>query len=296
MRGLLALAAIALLLVGCTSLDLAQRRWIFQASKIALTETPELPANAEEEWIPVPGTDQRIHGWWQTREHRTDAPAILYLHGARRTVESSAYRTRRLVEAGFDVLSIDYRGFGRSDGALPSEAMSYADAQAAWRWLASKVPATTPRIVYGHSIGGAVAIELATRERDIAALAVESTFTTLPELFATMRYGWLPVGFLITQRFESIDKIARVDAPKLFIHGTRDWLVPHTMSDQLHEAALEPKALLKIEGGSHSGSVFTDFARFKTAMNALVAQARARIAITAPANAKVAWATLNAAR
>lgn len=302
-RALIAAALIGATLAGCATLDTAQRRWIFQASKLASDAHPALPARVEEVWIPVPGTDERIHGWWQAQPRRTgipatdapdtqvlanDAPAMLYLHGARRTVESSAHRTRRLVEAGFDVLSIDYRGFGRSDGELPSEAMSYADAQAAWAWLAAKVPATTPRIVYGHSIGGAVAIDLAAREQDVAALAVESTFTSLPELFATLRYGWLPVGFLITQRFESIDKIGQIEAPKLIIHGTRDRLVPHTMSDRLFAAASEPRTLLKIEGGTHGGSVVTGFASFSAALDRLAIQARERHArVQARAQARV---------
>ena len=282
--------SLSFLAVGCASLDAAQRRWIFQASKTTTVQAPGLPADTTEVWIPVADTDERVHGWWQTRKGRVGAPAILYLHGARRTVETSAFRTRRLVEAGFDVLAIDYRGFGRSDGPLPSEEMSYADARAAWRWLEGRVPQGTPRIVYGHSIGGAIAIDLAARERSVEALVVDSSFTSLPALVSTMRYGWLPVGFLITQRFESIDKIAQVAAPKLFIHGTRDWLVPHTMSDELFEAASEPKTLLKIEGGRHSNAFSQDFERFTMAMTALTEQARRRasasfLPVAAPSSA-----------
>ena len=116
-----------------------------------------------------------MHGWWIPARD-PDAPALLYLHGTRWSLGRNLDRISRWREVGFAVLAIDYRGFGRSDGDLPSETGIYADAQAAWEHLRLRQPDARRRFLYGHSLGGAVAIDLATRNADVAALVVESTF------------------------------------------------------------------------------------------------------------------------
>ncbi len=108
---------------------------------------------------------------------------------------------------GFAVLAIDYRGFGRSDGELPSEAQAYDDAQAAWQHLRLLEPDPRRRFAYGHSLGGAVAIELATRNDDVAGLIVESTFTSMADMAEKMGYGNFPIGLVLTQRFDSLAKV-----------------------------------------------------------------------------------------
>ena len=130
---------------------------------------------------------------------------MLYLHGARWNVEGSAPRIRRMQELGFSVLAIDYRGFGKSTPGLPSEDMAYEDARAAWDWLAAKYP-QRPRYIFGHSLGGAIAIDLAAKVPDERGTIVEGTFTSIPDVASSMKWGWLPVGPLITQRFESVQE------------------------------------------------------------------------------------------
>ena len=113
----------------------------------------------------------RLHALWLPQP-APGAPVLLYLHGARWDVRGSAPRMRRMHELGFAVLGIDYRGFGRSSAALPSETLAYEDARAAWQWLAAR-HGPARRFVFGHSLGGAIAVHLAIEVADEAGLIVE---------------------------------------------------------------------------------------------------------------------------
>jgi uncharacterized protein len=174
----------------------------------------------------------------------------MYLHGARWNVTGSAYRIQRMQALGFSVLAVDYRGFGKTSQDTPSEEMAYEDAHAAWQWLAKQHP-NTPRFIFGHSLGGAVAIELATQVNDERGTIVEGTFTSIPDVYKTMKWGWLPLGGLITQRFESVAKVARIGSPLLVVHGEQDRLIAPELGRKLFDAAAEPKRFVLVEGGSH---------------------------------------------
>ena len=283
----------ASLLGGCAVLESKQSEWIFRPVRDNWRGYQGLPEGVEEVWIKVPaqagvraaaGGDsagsERIHAWWmpQTGPAAADAPALLYLHGSRWNLTGSSFRIAKWREMGFSVLAIDYRGFGQSSGELPTEAKTYQDAALAWEWLKAKMPDPQRRYVYGHSLGGAVAIDLAARlgPHEAAGLITESTFTSVPDVVAASRYGWLPVGFLISQRFEALEKIKQVALPKLFLHGTSDTVIPHAMSDELFKAAQEPKRLVKFAGASHSGIAWAAPAEYVEVVRAFVASTRAR--------------------
>lgn len=255
-RRLLAAAAFAALVsIGCATLDEKQRTWIFQPSDRSWGGSAELARDMRDIWIAfdseVTGSPVKLHGLWVDAPQRPEAaPVLLYLHGARWNVSGSAPRIRRMQELGFSVLAIDYRGFGKSTAELPSEDMAYEDARAAWDWLARRYP-DRPRYVFGHSLGGAIAIDLAAKVVDEEGVIVEGTFTSIPDVASTMKFGWLPIGPLITQRFESIRKVTKVGSPLLVVHGSDDTLIRSELGRRLYEAATGRKQFLLVEGGSH---------------------------------------------
>jgi uncharacterized protein len=153
-------------------------------------------------------------------------------------------------ELGFSVLGIDYRGFGQSSAELPSEQIAYEDARAAWDWLAHRHPQAA-RYIFGHSLGGAVAVHLASEVGDAAGLLVEGGFTSIPDVVSSFRWGWLPVGPLITQRFDAAARIAKVRMPVLVVHGSNDNLIRPDLGRALFELAPHPKRFVLVEGGSH---------------------------------------------
>jgi uncharacterized protein len=257
---------------GCAYLDTKQREWIFRAQRDIHSTPASYGLPFEEVWLAVAGDSdgarERVHGWWIPGPDAS-APTLLYLHGARWSLSNNLFRIQRLHRMGFAVLAIDYRGFGRSDGELPSEAQAYDDAQVAWKHLRLLEPDARRRFVYGHSLGGAVAIELATRNDDVAGLIVESTFTSMADMAEKMGYGGL--GLMLTQRFDSLAKVATVRAPVLFVHGTSDRFVPPEMSERLYAAAPEPKRLLLVESGNHSNVSAVAFDKYQAAVRDLLA-------------------------
>lgn len=250
------LAAVALM-AGCSTLDERQRQWIFQPSDRSWYGGTMAAEGMPDVWIDytskLSGEPVKLHGLWAEHENfrrRPDAPVLLYLHGARFNVVGSAFRVRRMEELGFSVLSIDYRGFGKSTAQLPSESFAAEDAQAAWEWLARKYP-DRQRYIFGHSLGGAIAIELAARVNDEAGTMVEGTFTSIPDVVRTFKWGWLPLSPFITQRFEAVRRVKDVGSPLLVVHGSNDRLIKPDLGQRLFEAATGRKAFVLVEGGSH---------------------------------------------
>lgn len=260
------------LMTGCATLDERQRTWIFQPSDRSWGGSADLAKGMEDVWIDfqskTSGEPVKLHGLWLAAEggkSATPAPVLLYLHGARWNVQGSANRIRRMQELGFSVFAIDYRGFGKSSKTLPSEQMAYEDARAAWDWLAAKYTAT-PRYIFGHSLGGAIAIELASTVSDESGTIVEGTFSSIPDVVGTFRWGWLPVTPLITQRFEAIAKVAHIGSPLLVVHGADDATIRPELGRKLFEAALQPKAWVMVQGGSHHNTNSIGQAQYREAL------------------------------
>jgi pimeloyl-ACP methyl ester carboxylesterase len=271
-RALRAVAALcagsALAVAGCGQLAHKERELLFRVVPGTASWYSGLPAGVVEADIPVvsDGSTQRVHSWWWPAKD-PNAPALLYLHGARWNLTGQAFRIEQLHEFGFSVLAIDYRGFGKSDGEYPSEETAYEDARAAWEHLSTLQPDPARRFIYGHSLGGAIAINLAAGLSDQAkklslaampaarGLIVESSFTTLADIARTFTYSWLPVQLLLSQKFDSVEKIARVRMPVLIVHGTDDRYVPAHFSEKLFEAAPGRKRLLLVPGGTHNNSM-----------------------------------------
>jgi alpha-beta hydrolase superfamily lysophospholipase len=241
---------------GCASLDAWQRQAIFNPARESPRWFSEPLPGTEDIFLALPG-GERLHLWYLPQPDAAAAPTVLYLHGARWNMAGSVFRIARWRDLGFNVLAVDYRGFGQSSELLPSEASAGVDTQAAWQELVRRQPDARKRFVYGHSLGGALAIDLAAGlpADALAGVIVESTFTSIPDLVRGTRWGWVPgVSLAVTQRFDSAARIGEVRAPLLILHGTADRVVPHTMADALYARAKAPGTrLVKIEGGSHSG-------------------------------------------
>lgn len=270
------LACLLLLLpIGCAKLEQTERELVFRIEPGTAHWFRGLPAGIEDVQLQSPelGADESLHAWWWPAA-RQDAPALLYLHGSRWNLTGQLFRIEQLHAMGFSVLAVDYRGFGQSRGALPSERSVYQDALIAWEHLARLQPEADKRFIYGHSLGGAVAVnlahELAGEDRAQAAgLIVESSFTNLGDVAAAVTNTSLPVRWLLSQEFDSLSKIGEVGIPVLIAHGRDDRYVPSRFSEALFEAASEPKQLLLIEGANHNNGLRMAGNSYRQALQAL---------------------------
>jgi uncharacterized protein len=255
-RWALMLAVLAYLGV-CTYMWATQRQQIFEPTHQLQTSPERLGLKFDEVHIPSGRGPDRgdLYAWWLPAE-LPDRPTMLYLHGNDNNI-GAAYdleKAARFHGMDYNLLMVDYRGYGLSTGGEPSEAKMYEDAEAAWQYLIKQRNVDPKRaIIYGHSLGGAVAIELALHHPNSGAVIAESTFTSMMDM-AERKYAYLPVDLLLNQRFDSIGRITHLKVPLLLIHGSWDNHVPVQMSRRLFESAPQPKFLHVIEGGEHSNS------------------------------------------
>jgi len=270
--GIAAAVTGTLLAGGSTALHQEERHLTFEAIRDAASWFNGLPNGVQEFALPVhPGEGaQKIYAWWWPAAD-PHAPALLYLHGSRANLTDQVDRLRQLRDFGFSVFAIDYRGFGQSDGDLPSEQTVYEDARTAWDWLAQRQPDPAKRFIYGHSLGGAVAVDLAAALSGNATslaggLIVESSFTTLADIAKEWSFPWLPLGVLMSQKFDSVSKIGRIAMPVLIVHGAIDHDVPSRFGQALYAAATGRKKLLLIEGGGHSDSMGAGATQYRQAL------------------------------
>ena len=262
--------------VGCTSLAQKEREIVFRIEPGVAQWYDGLPAGLQELDLTVPQPSkapkaiakQSVHAWWWPSA-RKDAPAILYLHGSRWNLTGQLFRIRELHDLGFSVFAIDYRGFGKSAGDLPSEKAVYEDARIGWDALAERVPDPHRRFIYGHSLGGAIAVDLASSLSKEAAkneaaapaagLVVESSFTTLADIAKSLSRSysmqWLPIQLVLSQKFDAVDKIADVRMPVIVLHGDSDRYVPVELGRKLFAAAPQPKRMVEVEDGTHNNSL-----------------------------------------
>jgi hypothetical protein len=251
--------AAAIVIGGCAYLSEKQGELIFRPVKGEWRGFSAGSYKFDEHWVPV-GEGQKLHAWWLKSEN-PNAPVVLYLHGARWNLTGSVTRIDRWRQLGFSVFAVDYRGFGKSADVAPTEAYAYEDAEAAWDYLAKLAPGRQHFIV-GHSLGGAIAVELARRRPEAAGLVLEATFTSVRDMIDQSAWGFLPVGLILTQKFDTLSKIGEVKMPVLVTHGTRDSIVPFQMGERLYAAAAAPKRFIKVEGAGHhnlSGAAFDQY-------------------------------------
>lgn len=261
-------------MAGCAVLDYEQRRWIFMPGN--RTWAPGLAAaeGMHDIWIDYEsahpehlGETVRLHGLWLAQPDAA-APVLLFLHGVHWDVRASAPRMRQLHALGFSVLGIDYRGFGRSSDTMPSETLVAEDARAAWHWLARTHPQSR-RYVFGHSLGSAIAVQLAHDVPDEDGLIVEGAFTSVADVFRSTNWGWLPITGLITQHFDAGSRIAQVGSPVLVVHGSEDTMVAPQLGRALYERAVPPKRFVLVQGAVHENTDVVGARQYRNALREL---------------------------
>lgn len=255
------IASIIAYIAICIFLVLFQQRLIFFPSSIIEITPENVNLSYEDVWLPVfhkKGKLERIHGWWiPANSYRSDFQyVVLYFHGNAGNIGAHVEQAYEFHKLGFDVLLIDYRGYGLSKGNFPSEAQIYEDIEIVWNYLLDQRQINTENIlVYGHSLGGAIAIELATRYPQMAGLIIKSSFTSIENIvnYKGGVYKFFPVKLLLNQKFDSISKLRKLDIPILLIHGTEDILVPTYMSQELFAVTpVKIKDLYIVPGASHN--------------------------------------------
>jgi fermentation-respiration switch protein FrsA (DUF1100 family) len=198
---------------------------------------------------------EKLDGWHVPAGTGTPARAlVIVFHGNAGNIGHRLDYLRMFHDLGYASLILDYRGYGRSSGK-PSEDGTYLDAAAAWNHATQVLGYPAERIViFGESMGGAVAAQLAESRRP-AALVLASTFTSVPDLGAEI-YPWLPVRALARIRYDTRERLASIAAPVLVIHSRGDDIIPFAHGERLYAAAKPPKQFLEIEGGHNDGFVF----------------------------------------
>ena len=247
-------------LSGCAWLDVKQRGWIYRPTPGQWSDWQAITPHDEPVWLtraPERAADpaQRLRAVWVPGPTPA-APSVLYLHGTFRNLFQNRSKIAAIHAAGFSVLAVDYRGWGESTAALPSEASIVEDAELAYAEWQRRVPNPAARILFGHSMGSGVAVELALRHRapaGYAALVLESAMTSMPDIARDQGVLGSIAAWLTTQQFASINKIDKISAPKWFLSGTADNTVPSRQTERLYRAAHDPRQLVLFDGGSHSG-------------------------------------------
>jgi Dipeptidyl aminopeptidases/acylaminoacyl-peptidases len=255
---------VAALVGGCAYLSEKQGELIFRPSREAWRGFDGSHYGFDEHWIAVGDAGQKLHAWWLEGD-RPDAPVVLYLHGARWNLTGSVSRIDRWRQLGFAVLAVDYRGFGESSDIAPTEAYAYQDAEAAWDYLVKLTPGRRHFIV-GHSLGGAIAVELARRRPDASGVVLEATLTSVRDMIDQSAWGFLPVGLILTQNFDALAKVGELRMPVLVTHGTRDTVVPYAMGERLYAAVHAPKKFIRVEGAGHPHLSAVAFEQYRQAV------------------------------
>lgn len=183
---------------------------------------------------------------------------VLISHGNAGSLQHRLGLTASLVQMGFSVLLYDYRGYGTSTGS-PSEDGLYLDGTTAYNWLLAEGWRPDQIILWGESLGGGVATELATRFES-AGLVLDHSFTSAVDA-GSYHYPWLPVSLLSTDRFESLEKFPQLKLPILIIHSPEDRVIPYEQAERLHAAAQGRSTLVTTEGG-HNGLGFMSRERY----------------------------------
>ena len=259
----------------CFALYSYQRKLMFRPLPDIIRTPADIGLPYEDVWIPTEQASglvsnlapdlasgqsaDKLHGWWLPNPGSRET--LLFCHGNYGNISYNLETVRFYYNLGFSVLTFDYRGYGQSVSALlepvPTEKSTCDDAETAWQYLiaARKVRPENVTIM-GHSMGGAIAINLADRHPEAAHLIVASSFTTMEDaVHAKKIYSLFPIQQLLTEPFDSLSRVKSIKIPVLYVHGDQDFDIPAEMSQRLYDASSQPRHLWIAPGAGHNDLV-----------------------------------------
>jgi fermentation-respiration switch protein FrsA (DUF1100 family) len=242
-----------LLLLGAVSLYL----YLNQTNLIHLPDIPSRDVDVTPDQLGlsyesvdlITADKVRLHGWFIP--HDTPRATLLFFHGNAGNISHRLDSLQFFNSLGLAVLIIDYRGYGKSEGR-PSEKGIYQDALAAWQYLteAKQIPSENI-LLFGRSLGGAVAAYLATEQAALG-LVLESTFTSIPDMAAEL-YPWLPTGWLVRYQYNTRERMAAINCPVMIVHSPEDEVIPFKHGQRLFQLANEAKRFFELRGDHNTG-------------------------------------------
>lgn len=195
---------------------------------------------------------ESLYGWYVPAPDAT--ATVLFLHGNAGNISNRMGYLTMLYRLGYNTFIFDYRGYGKSSGT-PTEEGTYRDAKAAWKYITQKKAIAPSNVVlFGESLGGAVASWLAVREKP-GLLVLASAFTSVPDMGAKL-YPFLPVRLLSRFEYNTLEQLKDVECPVFVAHSPQDEIVPFEHGQALYEAAPSPKQFLELQGGHNNGFVY----------------------------------------
>ncbi len=248
LRGIIWIGALAagLYTVSCLGIFFFQRHLLYFPDPVHYT--PQQAGLTGVQEIGLATTDgERLIAWYEPA--RPGAPVFLYFHGNGGGLHLRRERIEALASAGYGVFILSYRGYSGSTGS-PSEKALIADGLLAYDYLKAQGVEPGQIVLYGESLGTGVAAQVAS-QRQVRAVILEAPYSSIAAIAKT-HYGFLPVDWLLLDRFDSAAHIGRIDAPLLIMHGSRDGAIPASSAHALFDAAKEPKEYVEFQGGGHN--------------------------------------------
>ncbi|MBI4223632.1 MAG: alpha/beta hydrolase [Deltaproteobacteria bacterium] len=254
----LAILGFGLLLL-LTMRDTMERSFLYFPER-GFPATPDsIGLSFDDQFFQAP-SGRKLHGWFVP--HPAAKASLLFFHGNAGNISHRLEKLKILNELEVSVFIIDYAGYGKSEGK-PSEANLYEDGLAAYQHAVEVLKIDPGRLfLYGESLGSAVAIELAHRQKT-AGIILEGAFTSLKDL-AKNHMPFLSA--LARDQYKNLEKIASVSVPILFIHAKRDEICPFAMAEQLFEKAPQPKQAVWLEQGGHNDGFWVDRETYRGAI------------------------------
>jgi fermentation-respiration switch protein FrsA (DUF1100 family) len=249
----LAIALFLLFLGACLMFGL-ERRFIYVPSREVQLQPSELGLSATD-LIAQTQDGETIRGWWLHRAGTKDAGSstrltLLMSHGNAGTIADRLHRVAHFQQhLDVDFVLYDYRGYGHSSGS-PDEKGTYQDSRAVYDWLVARGVAKDRIVLFGESLGCAVSVQLAL-DRSVSGVILEAPFASIRAMVKALM-PWLPIGPFLRTHYDNLNKIGRVTAPLLILHGTADELIPFSQGEALFAAARGDKRFVPVPGAHHN--------------------------------------------